>query len=436
MRLIVLLIVFLFLIFITKFNPRLDIPSRRMLYCYYLMWFMSLFFASIQFGGLFRVSAFTLILVYSSLISFTFGFFMVYIPPKSLNNLDSDLIGSFVQNFTQNKLFKILLIVLIIYISSLISVYIDYLLTNESLANLRSDYYGEDQIYGPLYSFINIWILSPFSIIAIPIFAYKLIYQRDWICLLLGLFLFGYFTLGGGRFGYVRILFGLVYVMFCLLYGDKRNYGGRHFNTKKFYSYFIAILSSISVLLMIVTLARNSEKDSQEESLLVDGTEQLSETVGNYMGGSIVALDHCIENDYLDRVGGYQYGKLTFSALVKFVSPFLNKLGIGYIDLPDISFKQDEYIDVGSSYFNALYTALFWFYLDFGILGVILFPFLFGLIFHYSIKMLYKYNNIFIFTLVFFIFLKVLHSVFDYTFVLYSEMIFVCILVLLRRKRV
>ena len=436
MRLIVLFIVFLFLLIITKFNPRLDIASRRMLYCYYLMWFMSLFFAIIQVGGLFRVSAFTLTLVYVSLISFTFGFFLVYIPPQSTTILDADLMGSFILRFTQNKSFKIILMILIVYIGSLISIYIDYISTHESLANLRADYYGEDELYGPLYSFLNIWILSPFSIIAIPIFAYKFMYQRDWICLLLGLFLFGYFTLSGGRFGYVRILFGFIYVICCLLYGSKRNHSGQRFNTKKFYTSFLILFTCVLIILMLVTLARNSEKDSQEESLLVDGTEQLSETAGNYLGGSIVAFDYCIENNYVDRIGGYQYGKLTLSALVKLVSPLLNKLGIGYISLPDITFKQDEYIDIGSSYFNALYTALFWFYLDFGICGVLLFPFLFGVIFHYSIKMLYKYNNFYMLIFVFFIFQKVLYSVFDYTFVLYSELMFVFALFILRNKNI
>ena len=112
---------------------------------------------------------------------------------------------------------------------------------------------------------------------------------------------------------------------------------------------------------------------------------------------------------------------------------FLNKLGIGYINVADISFKQNETIQVSSDVpnFNALYTALFWFYLDYGILGIVVFPLLFGLLLRGSILLMLRHFNFANIILVFCIFHKIMHFVFDYSFITFHDLLFLLALYIL-----
>ena len=86
----------------------------------------------------------------------------------------------------------------------------------------------------------------------------------------------------------------------------------------------------------------------------------------------------------------------TFGGQIKDINEFvslLNQILIG--------FKQKNMISISSdrNSYNALYTAVLFFYLDFGILGVIFLPFFFGMVFRYLIKLVYLKNNVAILSL-------------------------------------
>ena len=90
-----------------------------------------------------------------------------------------------------------------------------------SMSELRTDFY-ESGIYGTFFSIVNGPILSTFNLFLIPIFSWMLFKKRNWLLIVQGLFLFGYASLGGGRFGYLRIAIGIAFVGFCL-YMNKEN---------------------------------------------------------------------------------------------------------------------------------------------------------------------------------------------------------------------
>lgn len=412
----------------------MDIPSKRMLILFISFWALSIFFALIQINGLNKIDSTTLYLVYASLVAFYLGFNIYIIPITKAKNITEEKINTQIEYFTNNIVFKAILITLVLYCCYLFSIYYQQVMFYESLATLRAEYYEYDSLYGPLFRTLNLWVLSPFSLIAIPIFAYKCFYKIDWICFLLGIYLLTYSSLSGGRFGYMRIIVGFIFIIFCLLSKHKNK-------TKKVFQKTKLIITSITIcivlisVLIFVSAGRDGEINSNTSTIVSTGTEQLSNTIGTYMGGSIVAFDYCLNNNYLERIGGYQYGKLTFSAPIKLISPILNLMGFGYIDIADISFKQTEYINIGPGYFNALYTSLFWFYLDLGIIGVVIFPFILGLLFRWSIKLMYEKNTLPIIIFVFIFFQKALHSVFDYTFVSYEELLFVIILLYFGLKK-
>lgn len=422
---ILLFFIFFFCVVIYIRNYPFDITSRRVLSLYVGLWSISLFFALCEFGGLHRITTDTIFLIYLSIVSFVCGFSLSVSKRYTDKHINYYSLGEIINTFSKLRYFRIVLITLLCYVIGLFVTYIDTVILYGNLVGVRDEYFGGDEagLYGPLYDVINLWLLTPFSIIVIPIFIYKLFYSRDWVCLLSGLFLIIYFSLGGGRFGYIRILLGIVFVIYCLLYNDKK------YPNKRFKNKIIKVSVSVAIvfvfLLSIVTAARSQDFE-YGDNMLKQGTEEFINSTVVYMGGAIVAFDKCVSENYLDKIDGYQYGKLTMRPLVFLISPLLNKLGAGYLESADISFKQDEGIQVSSEVysFNALYTALFWFYLDFGMLGIIIFPFIFGLLLRWAILLMTRRFNMANLVLVSFLFLRIMHFVFDYSFVTFQDLLF------------
>ena len=57
-------------------------------------------------------------------------------------------------------------------------------------------------------------------------------------------------------------------------------------------------------------------------------------------------------------------------------------------------YLHDNYIDIGTPWrWNALYTSCLYYYLDFGIFGVLFLPFIFGILVRLSIKWVYQYRS-------------------------------------------
>ena len=144
----------------------------------------------------------------------------------------------------------------------------------------------------------------------------------------------------------------------------------------------------------------------------------------------VSGLDYALDHNYLKRVGGYNWGGMTLTSIQRFVNPFFRKLGMGFeVSASKLTFKQEEYIDIGyTRNQNALYTSVLWYFLDFGWLGVFLFPFLFGIGVRKVIKLLYKYQTVVLAILLGFFFQLMLFSVFDYYITGEADLLFVLLL--------
>ena len=178
MRLVLFFIFFLFIfIYIKKFP--FDYISRRVLLLYLGVWGIALFFATCEMGGLYRISPFTLFLIYLSLISFVFGFSLCTSKRYPDTHIHCDSTGAIVNTISVSWYFKIILIVLVGYVISLFVTFIDTILLQGNLVDVRNDYFGGEDVgmYGHLFDILNPWLLTPFSIVLIPIFIYKLFYK-------------------------------------------------------------------------------------------------------------------------------------------------------------------------------------------------------------------------------------------------------------------
>lgn len=178
---------------------------------------------------------------------------------------------------------------------------------------------------------------------------------------------------------------------------------------------------------------------------LREGLEETNSHIVSYLGGPVVAFDYALNSNMLEECGGYQYGTMTFASIDEMlfmVQVILKKIsGTGVLPARAINkigtYLHENYIDVGTEWrWNALYTSCLYYYLDFGILGVLLIPFVFGIMVRLSIRWLYQYRS-FVFLILLSVIFYILINTFQ-RFFLYrmSQILFLVGLYYFGRKKI
>lgn len=408
---IVIVVVGIFLFHLIR-SMQIDMTSRRMLMLFVVYWFVSLILASLQVFGMREVGAITFIILVLGVLSFSIGFIIPAMKRSSKLELVREDVSFQIEGLINNVFFRVVIIVASVYIFTLLATFFQTLLFYGSLSDVRTDYYSKE-LYGPLFVKINTFILRPLYLVVLPVFAYQLLYKRNWLCLIMGFYLFGYESLGGGRIGYVRIALGVAFIAYCLL---------RTFKNNKRQGYTIVAVGAILLfgLLSVVSAARKGEVGFGSSARQI-GSEVALEHLVTYTAGPIAAFDYYLENDLIHKVlGGYQYGNVTLTPLISFVNLFSSRLGVSFNKSADelIVYKQETMIDLAPdiNYWNALYTANVYYYSDFGVFGVILFPFLYGLLISWLLSKVYKYRSLPLVMILSFCMWCMMDSVLDYAF--------------------
>ena len=150
-----------------------------------------------------------------------------------------------------------------------------------------------------------------------------------------------------------------------------------------------------------------------------EGTRSLNETFLSYSVWPFRAFDYALSHDYIGKAGGYQYGRASFCGMDFLLSSFLKRFGIkyqssreitnGYLQGTQIAISKDKTMNY--SYTNAIYH-----YYDFGVIGIIIFPFLFGLFCRYVIKRFYKERSLSLLAILTFLYFIAMHTVFSWYF--------------------
>ena len=405
------LIIISFLLLINSIyrSKRYEFLSKRILMIYSILWGIVISISSFGLYDFNVPSSKVLLMMVIHVFAFVFGFRAISISSKDKECFSFDMLDCKLDRLTSNHLFIVITCLLSVYIIFLVAKFFS-LITVMNMSDLRTDFYESD-IYGPLFSSINGPILSTYNLFLIPIFSWMCFNKRNWLTLIQGLFLFGYASLGGGRFGFVRIGVGLIFVGFCLYFNKN--------NMTKRIKQLSFLLIGIVILIGLMTTQRLDVNTEGDEGVN-NAVESTSRQILSYAVGPISAFDYAVNNNYKDRIGGLKYGGLTLSAPELFVYIVLSKMGMNYNKALDklVVIKQDEYIDIGdNTWWNALYTSLLFYYLDFGWLGIILFPFFFGVISRCCIKKMFETNSLCCYIIVTYIFHEILRSITDYTFV-------------------
>ena len=127
------------------------------------------------------------------------------------------------------------------------------------------------------------------------------------------------------------------------------------------------------------------------------GTTEIGDVFLNYSICPIVAFDNCLKNKRFENENFY--GVATFGGPEKLIyKTFLRRIFVNYEPSYDkvTGYVQNNriYVAPGKTW-NYAYTSCFYYYCDFGIIGIFLYPFILGLISGILINLLKKNLNIF-----------------------------------------
>jgi len=265
-----------------------------------------------------------------------------------------------------------------------------------------------------LLGLFNNFVVKPFTFIIEILVAYVLLYRRTKV---LPLFLFTTEVLlsaliGGSRGVFLKILVYIIFIYFCCPF--LQNKSSRKANLKLLLSVLVfAIIIFTTVSYLTAQRLYNIKEFSIDAVLL--GFDSMLIHIETYLVGPFRALDYAFENDYFNKLGGPTLGRSTLGFIEGFFEIFFGKLGIDYTPANNIIYKtlQNNWIWIGRD-FNFAYTPLLNYYMDFGLLGILIIPFVFGMIIKKYCLKLYRSKNLAILFLLAFFFNVIFESHFGW----------------------
>lgn len=381
MPLLILLILMIFLLFNSKKNK--NIISKRVVFVYLLWSFIILFVSSLNPYELYNVSSkiYALWILSITIISSI----IIIFSNKNRENIVKN------NNFNIIKKSKILLVINIIVLVLLAYFLVRYnrILASASIQDIRNIRF--EKLFSTGYEYIIFtYIMQPTLKIIMMLTAISIIYkERKNINVYLGITNIVLNTMIG--YGRMCIFEFILFLLFAYL-------SQKEINKPKIKSIFItllaitlfAVISTIVTTIRIIGIEGLSIATIKEYGI----SNQISQLIIYFTGG-FRTLDLFISNKIIS-INDYMFGRLTFAGLEDLISNFTSALGINFIPINNIvgNYTQIPVLIGNNQYFNAFYTSIFNFYGDFGIIGVVFFSFLSGMLIKYSVNNYIKKGNL------------------------------------------
>lgn len=390
------ILLLVFLIFVSTQKRIKDPISKVFIWTFFILWVVQGVLSQFGIYDNYIPKARTIVLVSIHLLFFYMGFNKnsIKLDVNKGNSRNSLVYLREQENrICKNPVFILILLLSFLYVISIFSKYLGAILFAQSISDARADNQLQE-LYGNAYYYINMLVLVPMATITTFLFAFKTFEKRDWMWLVMGLFLLMYKSLGGGRLGFLNIFIAIVFVGIYLTIQTKKD--GSFI---KRYSRFLimgVLAIGLYFLIGLVTAGRKGDV-SMSKHAFEENQETTNMHFYNYYVTPLVAFDYSINNNLVEKQGGFHYGALTFNCVEEAFYIVLHKLGFNY-NRPIAEYGdliQENYINLGSMNWNALYTWCNFFYFDLGVFGLILFPFLIGLLVRKIINYFYKKSNVF-----------------------------------------
>lgn len=353
-----------------------DYFSRFAVIIFCCYWGISMAISSFQLYSFFEVSFTTYIMLLIGSSMFIIGMCLPKLKNVKKNNnlykLDCQL-----SNLVNNKFIIIALLLIALYM-------LRYLLNALVLAEVDTHYITEDReenmFEGNKYAYLySLYLLKPVTLYIFSIFSYSLIRKIHINIVSLTVYIFILVEnciIAGGRS--IFLIFVIFFISFYRILHPKL--------PKLKIKNFLIIGVTIMIFLIGMVYMNSYRKNGKFE---YDSTAiaEPFELFVKYSTLPMVLLDYSIKEDYVERLGGFQYGRASFLGIDNYIQPIKKRFGMdaesGYYIVNYLQFKWVSCSPTDS--YNYAYTAIFYHYLDFGWFGVILIPLFLGLIFRFII---------------------------------------------------
>ena len=362
-----------------------DKLSQKTIIAYLSWWSLWLVISTLNPFGVFPVANRVYLLLLLNVFMFTLGFVLYgQIRRRQKGRLLEN--GTFKRTVLNNSMFKLVLIVLLAAVGYLFFKYL-------AILNLKGAAGGRTTLFDVGELFVNKYeiffyglAIKPFAEVLAVVFICLLIFKRKPLILTLcSAFIFIYGAIGSGRMYYASIVIFLGYVLYLKkqilskgIFEFQPVKKATHEGAKR--KFLLGVLLLLVVLLMaFITAQRLGYSGSKGEVLLSGGREFFKQSVW-YMTGSFRALDYALAQDYAGMTG-YFHGRATFAGFDSLTKLVVHGLGGTYESANNviIPMLQETLLISPEINYNFAYTNVLVHYLDFGIWGVAIFPFLFGL---------------------------------------------------------
>ena len=430
-----LILILVFIIFLFSQRRIKDKVSRIFIWSFFVLWLGQSILSRFGVYDLFIPQDTTYLLVAIHMVFFYLGFLLVIIPGSKTYG-DSYFVfhqlDKRVNRITSNILYRVLLIITFLYIVSIFKQYWTAIMIAQSISDARADD-ALYELYGTTFYYLNMLLITPMHCITMFLFSYKTFEKRDWMWVLMGLFLLMNTSLKGGRSGFIDIFIYVIFMGIFLHYHLKKE--GSF--AKRYSGFIVTCLLGVLMygIIGLVTAGREGNV-SMDSSAFNESQETTNMHFVTYFVGPIVAFDQGVHNNVIERQGGYHFGALTFNSVEEVFFTILNRIGMSY-KRPIAQYGdliQENYISIGAMNWNALYTWCNFFYCDLGVLGLIVFPLIIGFIVRSVIVYFYKKTNVYSASLLLFAYISVVYSIIRFNVNTLSSFFLICFLLYMSHR--
>ncbi|MBQ4584454.1 MAG: oligosaccharide repeat unit polymerase [Bacilli bacterium] len=371
---------------IKKVKIKKRTAKDKLVFFYIAVSIIFLFLSMANVYGLYKVSLKTYFIYIVSIIFLILGL-KIKLKEKQINKKDKKSIIDVTIKMFDSEIFRIIILCCMFII---MGYFLKYLFIIKDLPASEIRMAAFDKLYSNAYDAVfYLYVVNNINVlftILIPLLIFDNSLKHKHIkfnlCVMIISFIL-FSLIGFGRLNFLNIILAFLFVG---LYFVKFE----NIFKKKNLLYFIAGILLIFIVSMLFIYIRvfSSNQSNGLFSLINYQTKQIFE----YFLGSFRALDVFISNGF-NGISRYSFGRATFAGIDEIVLYPIKFFGGEVLSFNQIvSPLTQEGIAVGynTPYYNAFYTSIMNYYLDFGFLGVCLFSYLHGLFINYIFKL---YNN-------------------------------------------
>lgn len=216
---------------------------------------------------------------------------------------------------------------------------------------------GHSMLTNPLVRVLLNYVLNPFCILVVPLSAVDMFFgkKKKWLISFAVLIIIFETLISGGR---TQLVYLPLHFMLMLFYSKRKIRITK--KTKR-----IVILGVIAILLLVNYVTK------------LRGSEWNSDNIGLYISGGIPLMNYYISGFH----SGHTLGLASLSGYLRTFFSLLENIGLVY---PQFMIDMQQFLDVekvvriGSLEMNAYVTLFYYFYIDGGLIGVIIGSMLYG----------------------------------------------------------